>query len=587
MESKAVEVENPSVEIESFLNLIWGKSEGYVYTPTKNVDTNYWQPYFFKWPSQKDAVVTHLVNSSKDTDTYVAPSLFKAPSDKKQAWKQSNYVWVEFDGNAPKNPPKGIPAPSIRVQSSVARHEHWYWKLDETEENWHALEGLAKALTYTLEADKSGWDCSQVLRPPGTIHQESKKRVRLLSSNDRSFGYEKFKNLVTPPETVVIGTSFDNLPDVQEVVAKYRWPEEASKLFNKPTQPIGSRSSAMTRLGFDCIEMGMTNEECYVVLYNADERWGKFKNRSPADRSKRLVGIITHCRSKKELDAELNLSQRESFVTVGDFRNTEIKVKWLYKDFLADRGLGILSALPGVGKSTLSIRLGVCIVLARDFLVWKFEGDKGKRVGFLSLEMAGNECRKFIDDMWPSFTQAEQELIDKNFYILPLGYSMPLSNKAEQQMILDDIDNHKLDFLIIDSLKASTGLDEKKVDIFFDWVNKYVRNDRGCTVWIIHHNRKPPNEGPRKPRGLEDLYGDTFIGAHPTTVIALWRKAKGVLEVLPLKIRLAEEADPFVIKRKKYLNFKVDLDSILPKGEEEEEPRKRKGEDGDILFKQR
>lgn len=581
---KAIEPDNPSVEIEAFLNLIWGNSEGYVYTPTKNIESNYWQPYFFKWPSQRDAVITHLVSSSKDKDTYVAPSLFKAPSDKKPAWKESNYVWVEFDGNAPKNPPPGIPSPSLRIQSSVSRNEHWYWKLDEVETNYHALEGLAKSLTYTLDADKSGWDCSQVLRPPGTVHQESKKRVRLLSSNSRSFNYEDFKNLVKPPESAVIGTTFDNLPDVQEVVAKYRWPEDASKLFNKPSQPLGSRSSAMTRLGFHCIEMGMTNEECYVVLYNADERWGKYKNRSPADRSKRLVGIITHCRGKKELDTELNLSKRESFISLGDFRNTSIEVKWLYKDFLTERGLGIISALPGVGKSTLSVRFGISLALAKDFLVWSYQGKpEGLKVGFLSLEMAGMECRKIIEDMWPSFTTAEQEIIDRNFYILPLGYSMALSNKAEQQMILDDIDNHKLDVLIIDSLKASTGLDEKKIDTFFDWINKYVRNDRGCTVWIIHHNRKPPNEGPRKPRGLEDLYGDTFIGAHPTTVIALWRRAKGVFEVLPLKIRLAEETDPFVINRKKYLDFKVDLKSLLPK--EEEEDKKKEGSKKDDLFK--
>lgn len=581
---KAIEPDNPSVEIEAFLNLIWGNSEGYVYTPTKNIESNYWQPYFFKWPSQRDAVITHLVSSSKDKDTYVAPSLFKAPSDKKPAWKESNYVWVEFDGNAPKNPPPGIPSPSLRIQSSVSRNEHWYWKLDEVETNYHALEGLAKSLTYTLDADKSGWDCSQVLRPPGTVHQESKKRVRLLSSNSRSFNYGDFKNLVKPPESAVIGTTFDNLPDVQEVVAKYRWPEDASKLFNKPSQPLGSRSSAMTRLGFHCIEMGMTNEECYVVLYNADERWGKYKNRSPADRSKRLVGIITHCRGKKELDTELNLSKRESFISLGDFRNTSIEVKWLYKDFLTERGLGIISALPGVGKSTLSVRFGISLALAKDFLVWSYQGKpEGLKVGFLSLEMAGMECRKIIEDMWPSFTTAEQEIIDRNFYILPLGYSMALSNKAEQQMILDDIDNHKLDVLIIDSLKASTGLDEKKIDTFFDWINKYVRNDRGCTVWIIHHNRKPPNEGPRKPRGLEDLYGDTFIGAHPTTVIALWRRAKGVFEVLPLKIRLAEETDPFVINRKKYLDFKVDLKSLLPK--EEEEDKKKEGSKKDDLFK--
>jgi len=562
---------NYSTEIESFLEGLYGDGQGYVYTPTKDLESEYWQPYFFKWPEHKTAILTHMLSATESKDVYVSPSLFKAPSDKKAAWQGTNYVWIEFDGNAPDKTPKGIPAPTIRIQSSVPGHEHWYWKLNSYERDRKALEGLAKALTYTLDADKSGWDCSQVLRPPGTLHHESRMRVRILATTPDSYGYSSFKNLVvSPSESVELKATIASLPDIKEVIAKYRWDTEATDLFNKPMQPIGSRSSAMTRLGFHCIEIGMTNDECYAVLYDADERWGKYKNRNPQDRAKRLIGIISHCRGKKELDAELNLSQREGFINLSDFRSTDIKVKWLFKNFLTEKGLGIISAAPGVGKSTLSLRLGISVVLGKDFLIWKSAMATGKRVGFISLEMAGLECKKFIEDMWPSLNPEEQDLMDKNFFILPLGYSMPLSSKAEQQAILDEIDTHELDFIIIDSLKAATGLDERKLDHFFDWVNKYVRNDRGCTVWLIHHNRKPANEGPRKPRGLEDLYGDTFIGAHPTTIISLWRRSKGVLEVLPLKVRLAEETDPFTIRREKHLNFVVEENSVSKHEEEEQ-----------------
>lgn len=569
--------ESYATEVESFLDSLYGDQKGWIYTPTKNPeievgDKGYWQPYFWKWPEHKTAALTHLLDASKDKDVYVSPSIFKAPSDKKQAWKGSNFVWIDFDGNAPQNTPNGIPAPSIRIQSSVKGHEHWYWELEKFESDKVALEGLSKSLAYTLDADKSGWDCGQVLRPPGTLHQESKKRVRLLSATGKSHTYKDFKNLVTPSEPAVLNTTFEELPDVTEIVAKYKWEKEAINLFHKAKQPVGSRSSAMTRLGFHCIEMGMTNEECYAILFNADERWGKYKHRVPADRAKRLIGIISHCRGKKELDAELRLSERESFVSVGDFRKTNIKVKWLFKDFLTERGLGIISAAPGVGKSTISIRLGVSVVLAKDFFIWKSAMEHGKRVGFASFEMAGMECKKFLEDMWPSFTKEEQEIIDKNFFILPLGYSMSLSHKDHQQMILDEIDKHELDFLIIDSLKAVSGLDEKRLDNFFDWINKHVRDSRGCTVWLIHHNRKPANEGPRKPRGLEDLYGDTFIGAHPTTVVSLWRRSKSVLEVIPLKIRLAEESDPFAIRREKHLDFALEDEKVDKHAEENNVP---------------
>lgn len=565
-----VPAHNYATEIDSFLETLYGGNTGFIYAPTKG-ESGYWQPYFFKWPEQKTAIVTHLLSQSEDKDCYVSPSIFKAPSDKKVAWKGSHHVWVEFDGNAPSSPPDGIPNPSIRIQSSVDGHEHWYWRLGQFETDFNALEGLAKQLTYTLDADKSGWDCSQVLRPPGTLHRESKRRVRLLAANNSSVTYESFKNLVTVPEAAVANTNFENLPDVQVVIAKYKWPEEAIALFRKPGQPVGSRSSAMTALGFFCIEMGMTNEEAYSILLNADDRWGKYKYRSPRDRAKRLVGIISHCRGKKELDAELHLSERESFISLGDFRNTDIKVKWLYQDFLTEKGLGIISAAPGIGKSTLSIRMGISTCLGKDFLIWKNSAGPGKRVGFVSLEMAGLECKKFIDDMWPSLSDEEKAVVERNFFLLPLGYSLPLASKDAQQMIMDEIDKHKIDFLIIDSLKAATGLDERKLDAFFDWLNKHVRNERGCTGWLIHHNRKPPNEGPRKPRGLEDLYGDTFIGAHPTTVVTLHRSSSKAIEVIPLKIRLAQETDPFSIERAPHLDFKVAQQHLDRNAEEEKE----------------
>ena len=578
-------VKNYSNDIESFLDTLYGENTGYAYLPTKDptkdpLEQGYWTEKYFKWPAQRDKAVAHVFANRESKDCYVSPSLFKAPSDKRQAWKGSNYVWAEFDGNAPDKSPKGIPSPTIRVRSSEPGHEHWYWRLDVFESDYRVLEGITKQLAYTLDSDKSGFECNQVLRVPGTIHHDSGLIVtRYMAGTvaETAISYADFKNLVVVPELPAIQTEVGKLPDITGVVAKFKWPAEATELFTKMTQPVGSRSSALTALGFFCVEMGMTNEEAYVVLLNADDRWGKFKSRPPASRAARLVGIIRHCRGTKEVQAELHLAERESFVSLGDFRATDIKISWLFDGFLAEKGLGVVSAAPGVGKSTFSLRMGMAVCLGNDFLKWSYMAKSGQRVGFVSLEMAGLECRKFIDDMWPSFNEDEKDRIEREFYLLPLGYSLALGNKDAQQFLLEEIDNHGLRFIIIDSLKAATGLDEKRMDLFFDWINKHVRNERGVSVWIIHHNRKPPNtEGSRKPKGLEDMYGDTFIGAHPTTAIGLWKVSKDELEIMPFKIRLAEEMDPFRIKRARYLNFTVG-DTIVA---EESKPTRKIVDDG-------
>jgi hypothetical protein len=563
--------ENYSTEIGEFVDTLFStEDKGYVYSPTKDEHGD-WETHFFKWPQKRQDIILHILSHSLDFDVYLSPSLFKAPSAKQQAWKGTHYVWIEFDGNVPENLPKGIPEPTIRVQSSETKHEHWYWRLNDFNTDGAAISGLCKSLTYTLDADKSGWDYNQVLRPPGSLHQESTRRVRLLDRQDSSYGFADFKGLVKLDDIKNSETKITDVPDLQLTVAKYSWDADAWDLFNKETQPVGARSSAMTRLGFHCVEMGMTNDECFAILYDADERWGKYKHRSPEDRAKRLTGIISHCRGKKELDAELRLSDRESFISLGDFRSSDIKVKWLYDQFLTERGLGIISASPGIGKTTVSIRLGFAAALGLDFFVWPYVGDKGRRVAFLSLEMSGVEVSKFVGDMWPSFKAEQQAELDKNFFLLPLGYSLPLADKKHQQNILDEIDKHEIDFLIIDSLKAATALDERKLDVFFEWINKNVREERNVTVWIVHHNRKPPNEtgASRRPKDLGDLYGDTFITAHPTAVISLYRRSKNEIEVIPLKVRLAEQGDPFVLRRTEHLNF--ELKEIITKEAAEEE----------------
>ena len=162
--------ENFSAEIASFVDTLFSvEDKGYAYSPTKN-QYGEWETHFFKWPQKRQELILHVLSNSMDFDVYLSPSLFKAPSAKQQAWKGTHYVWIEFDGNVPEELPKGIPEPSIRVQSSEQKHEHWYWRLKDFNTDGSSIAGLCKSLTYTLDADKSGWDYNQVLRPPGLCH---------------------------------------------------------------------------------------------------------------------------------------------------------------------------------------------------------------------------------------------------------------------------------------------------------------------------------------------------------------------------------------------------------------------------------
>lgn len=549
-----------TTEIQQFVELLYGDREGYVYAPVKRPDGR-WQEFYFSWPEQKEELVKRVLGRVKMGDVYIAPALLNSKSPKSQAFKSSQFVWTEFDGNAPKTLPDNVPPPSIRIQSSTSKHEHWYWRLDEPLTDPNSLEEINRSLTYTLDGDKSAWDSTQVLRPPGTKHRESNLRVKVLSSDSKSYSLGAFaKVLVAQVDKVKVEVT--EPAALQETLEKLNL--EGQKLFKRKSHPKGSRSSAMTRLAYNCVESDLSDNEIYAILLDADERWGKFKTRRPESRHKALTELIVYCRSNKLQKTDVAISDREEFMSLKTLRSKEINVDWVFENLLPVAGLGVIGSRPGIGKSTLSMRMGFSALTGLSLFDSWATVTKMNRVGYLSLEMAILEVKHFVDAMWPSLNKDQSDLIEENFFVLPLGYSMMLGNKEAQKWLLQEIKRTGLNFLIIDSLKAATRMDEAMLDSFFEWINREIRVNLGITVWIIHHNRKDDkNQG--EERSIDDLYGDGFITAHATSVIILTKRDIDTLVVHPVKIRLATEIEPFVLTRGEHLTFVQGANAQLEK----------------------
>lgn len=544
-------------EVEAFLDTLFKGQEGYAYTPTKDPATGRWQTYFFSYPEQKTDIVTHILDVTKNKEAYIAPSLFTRPQARKSSWKGTNYVWVEFDGNAPESLPDGIPDPSIRIQSSTKGHEHWYWRLTNFENDQTVIEGLSKRLAYTLESDRSGWDAVQVLRPPGTLHHDSKRRVRLIKSDSVQHSIADFINLVDPPAEVVVNTNITNLPDVGDVVSKYQFTTDARDLFKKANQPTGSRSEAMMRMAYHCVEMGMSDEESYVILMNCDDRWGKYKNRSPENRSKVFLDQIAKARQKIGIKAEKKLTEIRPFYTVRELLALDFSdVGWWYDGLYASQTLGFIGGDPGVGKSTFMLQMSMDVTCGKDkFLVWENKKLEPTRTGFFSFEMDAFQVQYFLAKMVPGYNETQQGLINEMFRIDTYGSMTDLNEKKARQIVLDFVDKYELQFITFDSLRAVTKLKDENIEEFLDWIDKDLRRDRNCSVWVIHHNRKTAKGEQREEQSLADLYGSTSIGAAAATVIGLEKKPAGRVQLNHLKTRMAPEFDSFFLERTENLHF--------------------------------
>lgn len=580
MAEKASEATSYYDEVESFIESLFERQEGFVYTPTKDPATGRWQTYFFKYPNQKTDIITHICHETDTKEVYLAPSLFKRPQAVKASWKGTSFVWVEFDGNAPDSLPNGIPEPSIRIQSSTKGHEHWYWNLGTFETDKNVIEGLSKSLSYTLESDRSGWDATQVLRPPGTIHHDSGRRVRVRKADSSTHSVSDFINLVLPPEEVVINTNITNLPEVGDVVSKYQWPTDARDLFKKQTQPTGSRSEAMMRMAYHCVEMGMEDAEAYVILMNCDDRWGKYKNRTPENRSRVFLDQIAKARQKIGIKAEKKLTEVRPIYTVRELLNLDFSnVGWWYEGLYATQTLGFIGGDPGVGKSTFMLQMCMDVTCGKDkFLQWENKKEGIHKSGFFSFEMDAFQLQHFLKYQITGYTPEQNEIIMDNFRLDSYGSAENLNDKKARQTVLDFIDKYELEFVAFDSLRAVTKLKDENIEEFLDWIDKDLRRDRSCSVWVIHHNRKPAQGEQRQEQSLSDLYGSTSIGAAAATVVGLEKKPAGRVQLNHLKTRMAPEFDPIFLERTDQLHFKIST-----KAEETKKEVKKGGTGVDLI----
>lgn len=540
-------------QLDTFLDLVFELETGYVYSPTKNASTGEWQQNFFKWPEQRADLTDHIDKSTKDAEVYIAPALFSQPDANKNNFKSSRYLWTEFDGNAPVDSFDPCPQPSMVIQSSDISHAHVYWRLEDRVTDYKEIENLNRGITYSLSADSSSWDCNQVLRPPKTQNHKRDSQTFIRQTNDSTYTIDDFSR-VPSIQQVEVEVLPSNIPDVAGVILRYAFPNEVIKLFKNNTLELGDRSTALMRLGYYCAEMGMSDAEIFSVLLNADDRWGKFKDRT--DRHKRLTDLISKVRIK--IPATQLFADTTDIPVYGfdSFLKSEIKVEWAIEDLLERNGYMLLTGPSGVGKTQFSLQCAIHLALGKKFLDLNI--DKPHKIIMFSLEMGHASLKLFLSKMAESLTQEELLTLEKNFLLVPLGEALYLDSPEGQQRMVDIIESNVPDGIIIDSVgSTSTGQvsDETTVKKLMDFNDK-IRNRFGLFTWWIHHNRKSQADN-KKPNKMADVYGNQYLVNRATSVYCLWPSTRGVIEVIPLKKRLAEIESSWKVQRLSDLTFTI------------------------------
>lgn len=582
----------------AFLDSIWRDTQAFVYIATKqNGDPKSFAQYMLPWPAKRAGIIKHILSqTATGADVYYSPALYREQGRPVKDNVLGSWVqWADFDSNAPgdwteRAAKAGIPEPSIRVQSSVPGNEHVYWQLNELQTNRESLEEVNRAIAYRLGADTSGWDADQLLRPPYTYnfgHKDAETRkvwfsgepapvVLQSSSNSRQISPEEFKNLGSPEREYLSKIQLGVLPPLSAVLALAKWSDDFFAHFSMSKEEAAAsspdkRSGALMKLGYYAVENGLTDEQIYVVLDDADRRWDKYiAQHSKAGRHKILLDTIARARAKLGYVTEDSLTfagllmssptetaPRVPVYSFSEFLAHDIKLEWLIEGLLVQGGLTTITGQPGVGKTQWGLQL--CIDLARGaekFLTWNSVCGP-KKVLFLSLEMPHAPLKSFIEKM---ARQYEDDMVDltRNMYIAPVGAPVPLDTTQGQQFFDVLLSEYQPDILFIDSLQKISGkplTDEQAAKDLAKYINK-IRLSYGTSVIIVHHNRKRSADS-KSSGDLNEMFGSQFLAAELDAVINLRRITNRLVAVDCWKSRLDIEWPSFDIERNDNLQYEL------------------------------
>lgn len=222
----------------------------------------------------------------------------------------------------------------------------------------------------------------------------------------------------------------------------------------------------------------------------------------------------------------------------------------------------IIAGPPGVGKSTLAqqIALARCGIPA-DLNVLGYPVAPGEgRTLYVAAdrpEQALRSMRRMVVD------PRDRELIDLMLVI----WKVPFDALADREQMVARIKQEGIGTVVFDSIKDVAGdVADGKVGAEFNKTLQLLVS-AGIEVAALHHNRKG-QEGNRKPKRLDDLYGSQWIAAGAGSVVYLYGEA-GDLEVTMLHLK---QPDNVVGPLKVIHDHGTGTSTVKDVGAEEREP---------------
>lgn len=568
-------------QIGEFLDQVWKDTIGFAYLPVKTPSG--FKKFMIPWPAKREDVIRHIIKyaAAPGHEVFFSPALYSARKPLEENVLGAWVAWADFDGNAPEVWPKDIaPIPTIEIQSSVEGKKHVYWELKEFT-GTKDLREVNRALAYALQADLSGWDANQFLRPPFSVNRKYKKPlpVQIVKNRlDRTYDLEAFAAVPKPKEAIKANVEVETLPDIEEVLAEAKWDRELLELFRTTGEEMQhegrDRSAGLQRLAYEGAEHGWSDEQIMSVLLDVDERWGKYVGRP--SQHKILIDLINRARVKVGYNTEGEMaSLADKFRKVTEIQTEDEKVlysvydlahmkgitDWVVEGVLTPGGIGLVTGRAGVGKTQVAMQLAADLACGRSHWLNMALPGKPMKVLVLSLEMNQYQLPHMMKPLYERYPELDQSQI----VVYAKGERLPLETDAGQAYLEELLDEVKPDVVIADSLSWMSSADvtsDTDMKELFAYLQR-ARHEHNFGLVIIHHHRKKANDAQSKKAAdtLHDVYGSYIVTSTVDFVINLEERPddtdEKTLTMTRLKSRYSATPDPEKLHRNDKLHFSM------------------------------
>ena len=217
-----------------------------------------------------------------------------------------------------------------------------------------------------------------------------------------------------------------------------------------------------------------------------------------------------------------NTVQKPNIFSVGDLLDMDLpEIKSLLYPFIPQKGVCMISAPRGVGKSFLAMTMAISIASSIDFLGFKTE--QQYKVLYIDGEMNGKMLQerfaKLIDGMEKDGATVNRD----NLKIFGCDFqgrsSMPDMSKPTHWRIIENAINSigGVDLIILDNVFTLYGCQDENAASSWQAFNRWSVSQRiqNRSVLWIHHTGKDTEKGGRGSSAIETLMDSSILLKRP------------------------------------------------------------------------